>query len=133
PSGRRCRTWVRGAPKLRVWHGVGIIMSLPANGCPRSQPRPIGVAAAMVVLGLAALVPVAAAASRAPAILPGFPDHATYQGDAASRAAALDHPRATRARFVRITVGWLTIAPQQPPSDADAADPSWSGYQWSDL
>jgi hypothetical protein len=108
-------------------------MSLPANRCPRSCVRLIGATAAAVLAGLATLAPAAHAASRAPAILQGFTDHATYQEDAASRAAALSHTRDARARFVRITIGWLTIEPQQPPSDADAADPSWPGYQWKEL
>ena len=108
-------------------------MSLPANGCPRSATRPIGRAAGLALLCLACVAPAAGAASRSPAILNGFTDHATYQGEAASRRTALEHTKATRARFVRIAVSWLHIAPAQPPTDADATNPSWSGYQWGDL
>jgi hypothetical protein len=33
------------------------------------------------------------------------------------------------ARYVRIEVPWLEVAPGQPPADS-AADPTWYGYQW---
>ncbi|MEA2271626.1 MAG: polysaccharide biosynthesis protein PslG, partial [Solirubrobacteraceae bacterium] len=108
-------------------------MSPPANRCPRSRARLLGRTLAFGLVCVGALAPSATAASRAPAILIGFTDHATYQGDAASRIAALQHTKDVRARIVRITVAWLSIAPQQPPSDADAADPSWQGYRWEEL
>jgi hypothetical protein len=106
-------------------------MSVPAYRCPRSLTRLLGLAVSLA--GLTSIAPIPAASARSPAILQGFTDHATYQGDEPSRAAALQHTRAARARFVRITIGWLTVAPQKPPSEADARDPSWSGYQWADL
>lgn len=108
-------------------------MSLPANGCPRPAARSLACGFALAAVCLVALAPASQAASRTPAILNGFTDHATYQGDESSRQVALQHTRSTRARFVRVTVSWLHIAPQQPPTEADAVNPNWSGYKWSDL
>jgi hypothetical protein len=108
-------------------------MSRPANHCPCSATRRVARVFGALLLCLMCTAPTVGAATRHPAILNGFTDHATYQDDAESRRVALDHTKATRARYVRVTDSWLQIAPQQPPSDADAADPSWSGYRWTDL
>ena len=33
----------------------------------------------------------------------------------------------------RIVLRWRTVAPTQPPTRADAADPAWAGYKWESI
>jgi hypothetical protein len=37
------------------------------------------------------------------------------------------------AGIVRLNIAWGKVAPKRPPSEAVAADPSWSGYDWTSV
>lgn len=55
-----------------------------------------------------------------------------FESNAASvRALWLSHAAEEHAGIVRLNIAWGKVAPNRPPSDAVASDPSWSGYDWT--
>ncbi|MGA2470768.1 MAG: hypothetical protein ABSG64_08775 [Solirubrobacteraceae bacterium] len=92
-----------------------------------------GVLAAQLVSSAAA--PTAAMASK-PKALPGLTlgfndDELLDSFDPADIAVGMAHAVGTGASVWRFAVEWNTVSPTQPPSLTDAADPNWSGYDWS--
>lgn len=86
---------------------------------------------AALVAGLSMLLcaPASAAGLRL-----GFTDLGTVQGDnPAERPLELQHLKATRATTVRLMYEWRDIEKAKPPSDAEARNPAWSGYDWSEV
>ncbi len=88
---------------------------------------------AIVWTALAA-VACAPAANAAPGLTTGFLDGAAYQAASdQDRAIAFQHTRAARAGIVRLKVHWSGLAPQRPPSRAEARNAAWSGYDWAPI
>jgi hypothetical protein len=74
------------------------------------------------------------AVSRGPALtvgLSGAPE--LTGGSSAARAQWVHSANAVGTQIVRITAYWGEIASDQPPNEADAVDPNWSGYHWASL
>ena len=48
----------------------------------------------------------------------------------ANQAVAFARMKNARASIARVLVYWSDVAPNRPPSSAQARDPNWSGYRW---
>jgi hypothetical protein len=55
----------------------------------------------------------------------------TYGSVDATTAQWVQKANAVGTQIVRITAYWSTIAPNKPPTKADAVNPNWSGYDWA--
>jgi hypothetical protein len=51
--------------------------------------------------------------------------------DPSEIASVMDRAHADGASVWRFGTAWAALSPTQPPSLAEAADPSWSGYHWA--
>ena len=91
---------------------------------------------ALLLLAAAALVATAAASGRpaGSAVTPAQPlytaldDPKTFGGPEAPL--GFERAAGTGATFIRLTLRWKTVAPDQPPA-GEATDPGWTGYDWS--
>jgi len=73
------------------------------------------------------------AASAAGSLRLGLADgFGPVSAPAADRDTWLQRVRDTGAAMLRIDASWGSVAPQAPP-EADAADPTWAGYAWTQL
>lgn len=82
-------------------------------------------------LVLSACAPSAHAASG---LTLGFNDERlSQQGTPAELAEAFPRARAAGAGVWRVEVQWRRVAPSPPPSAQAAADPGWTGYDWTRL
>ena len=71
-----------------------------------------------------------AEARKAPAgLLTGLDDFAFQEPQ--TQGLALQRAKSARASIVRIVLTWASAEPTAPPSSAQARDPNWSGYNWS--
>jgi hypothetical protein len=87
------------------------------------------VAASVAALGL---LP-AGATARHP-LYTGFADFDAFQGlESGQRAAAYRNLSAARGSVVRLLVSWRGVAGSRPPTARAARDPSWPGYDWSQI
>lgn len=104
----------------------------------RTLPRPTSIRTRLATLVAAAVALTvvafpAAAGARVHGLQLGFTDWADFQAqpDPALRQIAFQHARAAEAQIIRLSIGWSDLAPTAPPNNATAADPNWSGYDWS--
>ncbi len=81
----------------------------------------------MVVLALLAAFP--AVGSCSPGLVTGI--HEFDYAVPANRDIALARTKNARADVARMLIYWNVVAPNQPPTTADARDPNWSGYDWA--
>lgn len=58
------------------------------------------------------------------------PNTAGQGADDAGMAAGLANAHGAGASVWRFALLWHNVAPERPPSDADAANPDWPGYRW---
>ena len=125
-------------------------MSTPTQGAPRfRQPRQVRrpiprtcrtvfrrtlIAALSCAAFSVSLRSPTAEARPGHGLLTGFSDLQAFQRlDDAQRQAAFANLRAVRGSVVRVLSGWNEIAPERPPTDADARNPAWPGYRWTEL
>jgi hypothetical protein len=88
-----------------------------------------------VLVAAIALLSTAASALAAPAPLTlGMNDPDAFQGGLApdQRAVALAHARDSGASIVRLGFSWAAIEPKAPSGSAQARDPGWAGYNWTE-
>jgi hypothetical protein len=96
-------------------------------------------AVATLVALLACVAPAAATSSAHSAQTPasltlGFNDsEVVASGDPAEMALEMGRAAAAGATVWRVQILWSTISPTQPPSLTQAANPNWSGYDWSQI
>jgi hypothetical protein len=105
-------------------------------------PAVLAIAAAVLAIAAAALAIAATQAAAArPATVPGpssfttgLVDQGVFESPStAVRSRWLDRARALGSQWVRLDVRWALIAPPRPPAGFQPADPSSSGYSWSQL
>ena len=68
-----------------------------------------------------------------PGLVTGFTEPLFESASASVRAIWLSHAAEEHAGIVRLNIAWGEVAREQPSSEAVAADPSWSGYEWTDM
>lgn len=82
----------------------------------------------------AAVLPATVAARQLRGLQTGFTDDALFASSSPlTRAAWLGRAASEHASTVRLNASWAKIAPQAPPSAAEARNPSWQGYDFSEL
>lgn len=96
----------------------------------RGHARCVGLLLALVI----AIVATHPQLAPARGLQLGFVDHhITFARDPFLRASWLDRIASLNADRLRISVSWSDIATRQPPSSAQAGDPQWEGYTWTEL
>jgi hypothetical protein len=63
----------------------------------------------------------------------GFSDPIFMSSSSATQAQWIASAAAEHSEIIRLDVYWSKVARQAPPNDAQASEPSWSGYEWSTL
>jgi hypothetical protein len=95
--------------------------------------RPLSIGVALLAVAGAAW-PAGASAQHGLAL--GFIDQEAFQTTDPSgpdaRAVAIQQAKLARARIIRVAASWRDIAPDRPPSEADALNPGWAGYDWAE-
>ena len=82
----------------------------------------------------AALAAPGSASARVHGLQLGFTDPDSFQFAApADRQVAFGQAKAAGTSLIRISIGWDQLSPNAPPNVATAANPDWSGYDWSSL
>jgi hypothetical protein len=83
-------------------------------------------------LAAAALAAPGAASARVHGLQLGFTDEQDFQRvDPPDRQIAFDQAKAAGTEIIRVSTDWDQIEPNKPPNVATAANPDWSGYDWS--
>ncbi len=86
----------------------------------------------VAVLAACATVPVAdASASALPGLTTGFYDPIFTSLTPGASSTWLTRAKQEGAGVVRLGIYWFQVAPQRPPSEAEARNPGWSGYEWA--
>lgn len=73
----------------------------------------------------------AASAWAQPGLTTGFTEPLFESTSASVRGLWLSRAAEEHAGIVRLNIAWAKVALERPSSDAVAADPSWSGYDWT--
>jgi hypothetical protein len=74
-----------------------------------------------------------AGAQQLPGLTAGFTDPSFESTSPSVRALWLSRAASEHASIVRLNLGWGGVAHAVPASDAQAADPSWAGYDFSGM
>lgn len=87
----------------------------------------------LLVLLACACLTVPADAKPLPGLTTGFTESLFQSTSALLRDEWLSRAAEEHAGIVRLNIAWSQVAPQRPPSEAVASDPSWSGYDWASV